>query len=143
MTKTIADRNRKRIKRTEILPKVKTKTQCTGAGYPSDSEKKAVHQSERMGLPIVCGFNPLKQNLRKMSTTHHGPDSEDAERGPPTNIAMVIVHAHGEGDKDEIRKAVIRLIVRLWDFCWRRFSPRAAETVALALYVTRVPGCGL
>ena len=68
--------------------------------------------------------NRLKQNIAENVHEHHDHDA-----------AHEHTHAHGEGDKDEIRKAVIRLIVGFGILLAAIFAP-VSGTISLALFVT-------
>ncbi len=116
----------------EILPKVKQKLSVMEPDI-HPTLKKSGEPIGLNGLPLVAAQTAdakYAENVRD----DRGPTSDDAEvhsHGHSHGHS----HAHGEGDKAEIRKAVIRLIVGFGILLAAIFAP-VSGTVSLALFVT-------
>ena len=107
----------------EILPKVKQKLSVLEPDiHPTLKKSGAPIGTD--GLPIVA------------AKTDEAKSTENAHEHHDHDAAHEHTHAHGEGDKDEIRKAVIRLIVGFGILLAAIFAP-VSGTISLALFVTR------
>ena len=107
---------------TEILPKVKQKLSVLEPDI-HPTLKKSGEPIGANGLPIVAAQSAEAKYAENVHE-HHDHDA-----------AHEHTHAHGEGDKDEIRKAVIRLIVGFGILLAAIFAP-VSGTISLALFVT-------
>ena len=103
----------------DILPKVKQKLSVLEPDI-HPTLKKSGEPIGADGFPI--GLNLSKQDSSAGASKHHDHDAAHE-------------HAHAHGDKDEIRKAVIRLIVGFGILLAAIFAP-VSGTVSLALFVT-------
>nr|WP_321293003.1 heavy metal translocating P-type ATPase [uncultured Trichococcus sp.] len=119
----------------DILPKVKQKLSVLEPDIHPTLKKSGAPIGTN-GLPIVAVRSAEATSAEKLHDPHdhHGHEANAAE-GHTHEHSHGHSHAHGEGDKDEIRKAVIRLVVGFGILLAAIFAPVNA-TVSLALYVT-------
>jgi Cd2+/Zn2+-exporting ATPase len=116
----------------EILPKVKQKLGVLEPDiHPTLKKSGAPIGADGLPVMVVRSAETIAaENVEDL----HDSDSDDAD-GHSHGHSDGHSHAHGEGDKDEIQKAVIRLLVGFGILLAAIFIP-GSGTILLVLYVT-------